>query len=170
MFAASIDFRVPASFFFIGAEVERYPKKQELAELLVLGGHTVGNHSYSHPNFLKLKKEQLAQELERTEQLLKHHFPNNHRSLFRPPFGYRNRLTLEEAKKRELRVIGWNLNSLDFLGRGADFIIRRVEEKAFAGSLLLFHDGPKDRGDTLEALPRILEVLQNRGYDFHKPS
>ena len=40
-----------ATFFCIGARVERYP---ELARRIVLEGHEIGNHSQHHPNLFSL--------------------------------------------------------------------------------------------------------------------
>ena len=42
--------QVPATFFVIGENAEQYPGevKREYAE-----GHTIGNHTYTHPNVAK---------------------------------------------------------------------------------------------------------------------
>ena len=45
----------------------------------------------------------------------------------------------------------------------------RVLREVKANSVVLFHDGPKERGRTVAALPRILNELESRGYTVCVP-
>ncbi len=65
---------LPATFFFVGEQIERYGDLCALKCALTEGGHSVANHTYSHPNLLRLKASQQEWELRRTEELLDQHF------------------------------------------------------------------------------------------------
>lgn len=157
-------FGCPATFFFIGEQVERYVHLPELREALRKGGHSVGNHSYSHPNFLSLSKQAALEEVEQAEALLQDAFPGMVLPLFRPPFGYRKAETFEVAGQLGLEVVGWSVNSLDFLDGPPERMLRRLQAEVSPGDIVLFHDGRKDRGTTAGTLPGLLDWLKARGY------
>lgn len=158
-----------ATFFFLGEQIERYPDLETLRLALAEGGHSVANHTYSHPNLLHLDERQLELELHRTEELLELHFEGLKCPLFRPPFGYRDKNVLALAERLGLRVIGWSVNSLDFLSGSPDRIVERVVSRTKAGSILLFHDGRERRDRTLKALPSLLDRLEQRNYGAYSP-
>lgn len=156
-----------ATFFFIGEQIEQYALLPELREALRLGGHTVGNHSYTHPNFLSLSREVAYREVERTDALLKETFPGMVLPVFRPPFGYRKAETFEVADRLGLEVVGWRVNSLDFLNGTPQRMLGRLQTKVRPGEIVLLHDGRKDRETTAGALPGLLEWLKARGYSTY---
>lgn len=162
-------FSVPATFFFVGEKVQGYRELTRLGESLERGGHRVGNHSWSHPSFLGLDPESTAREIGSTQRLLDECFPESCLPVFRPPFGYRTENLFRCTRELRLSVMGWSLNSLDFLSGSAAKLVERVVERAEPGSILLFHDGPERRERTLSALPAILSSLQARGYEFAVP-
>ena len=161
-------FNFPATFFFIGEQVESFPDIDELRNLSRIGNHSVANHSFSHPNFLKLTEREIKTELVRTQDLLAQAFPETCVPLFRPPFGYRNSATLSQALNLGLGVIGWSLNSLDFLAGKPERVCQRIEKQVRAGTILLFHDGRHSRERTVCALSRVLNWLTDNDYEgFH---
>ncbi len=58
---------IPAVFFCIGQNLERYP---QFAIRAIREGFVLGNHSWSHPHFSKLSIEQAFTEIQRTDELL----------------------------------------------------------------------------------------------------
>lgn len=160
---------VPATFFLIGEQVAQWEDLAALSERFERGGHRVGNHSWSHPSFLKLGPEQSWPELERTDRLLREAFPQVWLPIFRPPFGYRTSTLFDQLDDLSLQTVGWSLNSLDFLSGTGEELSERVLREVKANSVVLFHDGPKERGRTVAALPRILNELESRGYTVCVP-
>src|SRR5512144_75289 len=53
---------VPGTFFEVGKRVDKYP---QLSRKVVLDGHTVGNHSYTHPDFSTLTLAEQQQQVYR---------------------------------------------------------------------------------------------------------
>src|SRR5215210_8020123 len=79
-------FGVPATFFVVGKQARKYPGlvRREYNE-----GHSVQNHSYTHPIFTKRSKAQVARELRVTNQAITEAgVPRPH--IFRPPYGMTN--------------------------------------------------------------------------------
>ena len=160
---------VAATFFFIGEQVERFPNLEELRCALRSGNHTVANHSFTHPSFLALDERQTEWEIRRTQELLEREFPSLTVPMFRPPFGYRKAETLEICEKLNLEVVGWSLNSLDFLDGSASALWERLERCLEGGVIILFHDGRSGRRRTLDALRLWLPGLQVKGFALHLP-
>jgi peptidoglycan/xylan/chitin deacetylase (PgdA/CDA1 family) len=163
------EYEAAATFFFIGERVARCDNRAALRERLLRAGHKVGNHSWSHPNFLRLPSEQARQEVVETQRMLAEAFPGSVLPIFRPPYGYRTECLFHHVRAIQLSMIGWSVNSLDFLSGSAECLIDRVLSRTQPGSILLFHDGPEKRARTVEALPAILSGLKAQGYVFGVP-
>lgn len=163
------EFQAPATFFFIGQKIADYPNIAELRARLAAGSHRVGNHSFSHPNFLTLDSEATRIEVETAQFILSQTFPEASIPVFRPPYGYRTESLFTHVQAANLTTVGWSVNSLDFLSGSAQGVVDRVLRLARPGSVLLFHDGPGLRTRTVQALPAILRGLKEQGYSFVVP-
>lgn len=64
-------------------------------------------------------------------------------------------------------TIQWDIDSRDWKDKTAAEMVESVTKNVGKGSIILFHSGKKN---TLEALPQILEILKNSGYEFVKIS
>ena len=90
---------------------------------------------------------------------------------FRAPHGFRNPWVTPIARSLGERTIGWSLGVWDSARPGADEIVNRTLDGMRAGSILLLHDGDGydasgDRTQTAESLPRIIDGLRARGFQF----
>ena len=154
---------VPATFFVVGKQVRKYPGlvRREYSE-----GHSVQNHSYTHPNFTKLSKAQVARELRATNQAITEAgVPGPHR--FRPPYGITNDRVRSVGASLGLRQIRWtDKASEDWEDPPASAICKRVVSKVRPGSVVLLHDG--SGANTDDALPCIIRELRAKGYGFGK--
>lgn len=86
-------------------------------------------------------------------------------ALFRPPYGARNNLVLAEVTARGLRSVLWNIDSRDWADPLSRSVARRViDETVREGrGIILFHDVHLR---AVEALPAVIEELQQRGFRF----
>ena len=72
-----------ATFFLIGDQAEKHP---DIVRRIVEEGHTIGNHSMTHPRLSRLSaREQLA-DIARADAVLER-FNGRKRQMFRPPNG-----------------------------------------------------------------------------------
>jgi len=141
---------VQASFFLIGQQVEQYPR---LAERIVVEGHALGNHSYSHPSgFSKISLRQQLQEIDRTDRLLAE-FDSRPQHCFRPPRGSLSLGLLLHFATRRRRIAYWSYDSMDYQHQSdADVAARLRNQPPLAGDIILMHDDNACAGRVLGML------------------
>jgi cellulose synthase/poly-beta-1,6-N-acetylglucosamine synthase-like glycosyltransferase/peptidoglycan/xylan/chitin deacetylase (PgdA/CDA1 family)/spore germination protein YaaH len=157
---------VKAAFFLVGANAEEYP---DLVRRIVAEGHEIGNHTYYHPNLALAWPEHVRVELNAT-QLLLETITGRSTTLFRPPYAADtspSKITelapIQMAQELGYLVVLENIDPQDWARPGADIILQRIKQQRRDGSIILLHDAGGDRGQTVEALPRILDYLKTRG-------
>jgi peptidoglycan/xylan/chitin deacetylase (PgdA/CDA1 family) len=151
----------PATFFVLGQYAKAYPW---LIQREAADGFTIGIHTWNHPDMLKLTPSQRAWQLAATAQQLHADLGANACLwLWRPPYGDYNGAILSQAGSFGLTTIIWNDDPADWSQPGTMTIVNRVLGSVHPGSIILMHDGPAGRSQTLAALPYILAGLHKRG-------
>lgn len=155
-------YHILATFFMLGVWVQRYP---DLARAVVAGGHTIGDHSWAHPDLTRLSNGQITWQLTTTRDTIEQ-VTGTQPVIFRPPYGAYTRRVLDIAASLNLSSILWNVDPRDWARPGSDAIVNRVLNSTQPGSIILLHDGGGNRSQTVDALPTIIEQLQARGLVF----
>ncbi|KHK03531.1 glycosyltransferase [Desulfovibrio sp. TomC] len=160
-----------ATFFVIGSNAERNP---ELLRRTYAEGHDIGNHTYTHPNIADVSTTQLTLEVSATQRLFESVL--GHRThLFRSPYGEDSEpetqdqvRPLEILGKQGYVFVGMNIDPNDWRQPGVDAIVEETvrQVEIGEGNIILLHDGGGDRAQTVAALPRIIEILRGKGYQF----
>jgi peptidoglycan-N-acetylglucosamine deacetylase len=157
--------QVPATFFLCGKNVERHP---EIARRIVREGHSVGNHTFSHPLLLLRSRKFMAGEIDRTQETIER-VTGVRPNLFRPPYGARWFGLMPTLKARGLEMVMWSAAGYDWKYR-TQAIIKATTREMRSGSVLLLHDGHErqvpgkvDQSSTVEALPAILDAAAEAG-------
>lgn len=140
-----------ATFFVIG---NRLAGREATVKYAYNLGMEIGNHSWAHPDFLKLNDKQITQEAVNTQNKLQAMGINDH--LFRVPYG---RHEPRYASAINLPIIYWNLDPSDWKNPPADKLTADILGTVKNGSLIILHDV---RPTTLAALPAILDGLDSR--------
>ena len=162
---------VPATFFILGVNGEMNPKllRREIAE-----GHEIGNHTFTHPNISTISPAQFQLELSATQHLLASAV-GRHSLLFRPPYAVdAEPETIDQIRPIEIAaeygylVVGMQIDPNDWERPGVDEIVKRTVEQAERGdgNIILLHDAGGNRSQTVQAIPKIVEALQARGFQF----
>ena len=153
---------VKATFFQIGQNVREYP---DLAKAVVEAGHQVACHSDTHPDLTTLDEATLQKELSQSISSIKN-ATGVDTTMLRPPYGSFREVTWLKSKGMLSLSVLWTQDSHDWSRPGADKIVSNSLAGIGSGSIILMHDGGGNRDQDLEALPQILETLQNQGYAF----
>lgn len=154
------NYNVPATFFVVGAWVDKYP---ESVKQLSDAGHRVENHSNTHPYMTKLSNEQISDELSSCNQKIAS-VTGRTPTLIRPPYGDYDNHVIEAVEQAGMYCIQWDVDSLDWKDSATpENIAERVISKVKNGSIVLFHN---DADHTPAALPNILKTLKDEGYEF----
>lgn len=159
------DAGVPATFFMLGAAVDRYPA---LARRIVDEGHAIGNHGYHHqklhwrsPAYVRAEIAAGAAAITRA--------CGRAPTLFRAPHGFRNPWVTPIARALGQRTVGWSVGAWDPSCPDAELIAARILRRVRPGSIVLLHDGDGndldgDRQQTARALPLIIRQLRQENY------
>ncbi len=127
-------------------------------------GSVLANHSYSHPLLTKLDPASYTREIDSTDTLLRD-IVKSDPVLFRPPYGGINEAISEVVAARKMRVMLWNIDSMDWADPIPKSVAQRVLDRiAVVGrGIILFHDiHPR----AVEVLPELIETLQGQGFRF----
>src|SRR4051794_15969725 len=151
----------PATFFVLGREIGGH---EALLRREIHDGDVVGDHSWSHPN-LSGDGPFAAQQLSSTKQAIES-ATGFAPCLFRAPYGRLSGSLIGEAGSLGLTTIQWNVDPRDWSMPGTSTIVQRVTSAVRPGSIVILHDGGGPRGQTVEAVPRIVAALRARGYSF----
>lgn len=153
--------RTPATFFLIGYQAEALP---DLVRREWRDGFTIGVHTWSHPAMTRLTLAQMRWQLSSTLQAL-HAIVGDGACiwLWRPPYGAVNPTVRDVAASLGLTTVNWDADGRDWARPGADAIASTILRRVHPGSIVLMHDGPALRDQTLAALPLILGGLRARG-------
>ena len=159
---------IHATFFICGANAERYP---DLVRRIKAEGHEIGNHTYSHPWLYLMDRRKIADEIDRTQDVLQK-ISGRRPRLFRPPFGVRWFSLWPLLRERGLTMVLWSIRGYDG-DRGASAIARTTLDQLQPGGIILLHDGFEthaptevDRSGTVRALPAIISGVRRAGYTF----
>ncbi|MFF0416447.1 polysaccharide deacetylase family protein [Kitasatospora sp. NPDC004745] len=153
---------VRATFFEIGQNVAANPG---LTRQVARQGHSVQNHSWSHPDLRRLSGAAVSAQVADTDKAIRAQTGRTP-SCLRPPYGAVNGTVRSRAAALGKQVVLWSVDPADWSRPGAAAIRSRVLGTVRPGSVILLHDGGGDRSQTAAALPDILSTLKARGYGF----
>jgi len=154
---------IHATFFLIG----RYALAQpQLARRILAEGHTVGNHTLSHPRLPLCTHARITAELTGAQHAIEDTIGAPIR-LFRPPHGFRTPFVLRSARDLGLTPVLWNLIANDWSLPTAEAITDRIltgiarNQRHNQASNIVLHDGSQtsplaDRSRSLAATASIL--------------
>ncbi|MGA9172844.1 MAG: polysaccharide deacetylase family protein, partial [Thermoactinomyces sp.] len=155
--------QVPATFFVVGNMVRKYP---DVLREIDQDGHTIGNHTFNHPELTKLKLLQADMQIDQTNQLI---YQTIHKSplLIRPPYGAIDNNLEKHFGQEGFKIIQWSVDTRDWAGQSPDQIMATVKKEAGPGGIILQHcAGGKQLKATVKVLPGLIDYLRSQGYEF----
>jgi peptidoglycan-N-acetylglucosamine deacetylase len=155
---------VKATFFVVGKRADQYP---EIVRRAWAEGHLIANHTWSHYSlFCFLMPRRLRAEIERGTESVRRSCGSRPR-FFRSPVGMRHPLLGPYLKDAGLEYVSWSIRTRDTLTANSRVLARRILNKAASGDIILLHDHLSGGADAmLEALPRVIDELRERGFEF----
>lgn len=151
---------VQATFFPVGMMARKYP---EALKKVAESGHTVGAHTFSHPNIGRMSRSGAMKQIERGFEVIDAAVDGNIAPFFRFPGLNHSRAMKAYARHRGLAVFSTDVSSDDWLGIGPRTVVRRTMARLRRKNkgILLFHD---TKYRTVLALPLLLKTLKKEGY------
>lgn len=154
----------PATFFVVGHYLESAP---ELVKRMVEEEHTVGNHTYHHPDMSKISdKASFQKEMDDVKSLYKEITGQEIAMYYRPPQGKYSTSNLQMAKDLgystffwSLAYVDWNVDKQPSHEEALDKLCRRIHP----GAIVLLHNTSKTNGEIMDEL---LSKWEEMGYTF----
>ena len=155
-------FDARATCFLVGAQAEDDPER---VRRIARAGHTVGSHTFTHPDPWRTSDAALRDELARTTDLLQSLTGQAVRHL-RPPYGRFTRAMRRWGREHGQHVVMWDVMPGDFLGMATQSSVEQfVVRYARDGSVVVLHDNPI-APMTPAALETVLHYFTERGWRF----
>lgn len=155
---------VPATFFVVGNFLTDYP---DLIKRMVQEGHTVGNHTYSHPDMSKISTiEAFSKELTEVEKLYESITGQPMTKYYRPPQGKYSESNLSMAKELGYKTFFWSLAYVDWYEDKQptkEEAFKKLIGRIHPGAIVLLHSTSSTNAQILDELLTKWEEL---GYTF----
>jgi peptidoglycan-N-acetylglucosamine deacetylase len=170
-----------ATFFLIGIETDKFPG---LAQRIYREGHTIGNHTFTHPDVSNISSTQMKVELNLTQRLFAS-LVGVRTTLLRPPYAIDEEPdTADQVKPLEFAqdlgyiTVGNRIDPNDWSDKPRRHTAEEISAYVLAhlppcgpddlrcGNIVLLHDGGGNREETVRALPLIIEGIRARGREI----
>ena len=169
---------IGGTFFLIGEKAKSHPALVD--KILADGHHTIGNHSWDHPNFHDITPAQQAEEVLKFQEAPS---VGPSKLLFRYPYGNSSCDTNDLLHGRGYRIVGWHVDSCDWafdkagsvdarealscgvLAQNRDNFVEHVVStvRAHKGGIVLMHE---IHPNTIKKLDEIIVRLKEEGFVF----
>lgn len=150
------EYNCNATFFVLGNKVKVY---KDTIKKSLNNGNEIGNHSYNHKWLSRLKVEDIKEQINKTQDILKEEV-NYTPILLRPTYGSVNK---KIKNNTNLEIVLWNIDTLDWKIKSSKKIAERALSQIKDRSIILMHDTYKR---TYEALKIMIPKLIDEGYQF----
>ena len=155
---------VKAAFFLVGHYIKENP---ELTRRMMSEGHTVGNHTFNHPDMSDISDpEDFQQELQQLDDLFFETTGTPMSKYYRPPSGKFNEKNLKMAKDLgyttvfwSLAYMDWDINNQPSQQEAMDLLTMRVHN----GAVVLLHCVSRTNAEILDSL---ITQWKQMGYRF----
>lgn len=156
--------QVSATFFAVGTFLESEP---DLVRRMVSDGHTVGNHTWHHPDMSSIStKASFSEELDSTAEAYRQITGQEMPRYYRPPQGKYSIENLQMAKDLGYSTFFWSLAYVDWYQDNQpseEEAFRKLLGRIHPGAIVLLHNTSSTNAAILDAL---LTHWEDMGYHF----
>lgn len=147
---------VNATFFVLGNKVKLY---SDILNESIDNGNVIGNHSYNHKLLIKLNKEDIINQINKTNEEIKF-YTGYTPTLFRPTYGSVNSTIKNNTN---MDIVLWNVDTMDWKYRNINKIVKRATKSLKDGDIILMHDIYKSSAAALE---KIIIEIKKQGFEI----
>lgn len=154
----------PAAFFIVGTFLRDNP---DIVKRMVKEGHTVGNHTWHHPDMSAISTESaFREELESVESLFEETTGQKMSPYYRPPQGKFSTANLQMAKELGYSTFFWSLAYVDWYEDDQptrEEAFEKLLGRIHPGAVVLLHNTSSTNAQILDEL---LTKWEEMGYHF----
>lgn len=145
-----------ATFFIVGSRVNDY---KDTLKRIRDSGSEIGNHTFNHKNLEKISPEEVASQIEMTNDAVEA-VTGFRPKLVRVPYGA---FQGQVPGLVSYPMIQWNIDTQDWSSKDKDAIAAALLSQAKDGSIVLMHDLYSATADAFEM---VIPLLAAQGYQF----
>ena len=160
---------VKATFFILGQSLLSNTLYKRTLIRMIREGHVVASHSFNHPDLTKLSKDQIIEQMERTDEVIQSIIGIKPRFM-RPPYGYVNQKVVTVLRSAGYLIINWNHDTNDWRHQDsyANIVGYIQNQISFPrtkdeGPIILQHDSLRS---STHLQSGIIKILRHKGYQF----
>lgn len=147
------------TFFCNGVNVRSNPTA---ARATLAGGHTIGSHTWGHPELPSLSRSEQLNQLKGDKEIWWRVAKASPMPFFRPPYGLHNATTDGAAGSEGFAYsVLWDVDPSDYLTPPPGVLIDKVTQQSRAGSIVVLHVN----ANTAAAVPELIRALRRRGLE-----
>ena len=146
---------IQATFFCVGENVKNQPV---LFSKILSKGHRIGNHTMKHEKGTRTHRSNYLKSVKNASEYIES-------DLFRPPYG---RLPLWKTTeiRKNYRIVMWSWLSYDYDNTVSIDNILANAKSIKGGDILVFHDNLKSHDRLKVLLPKVVDVITEKGLHF----
>ncbi len=154
----------PATFFVVGHFLESAP---DIVKRMAEEGHTVGNHTYHHPDMSRISsRDDFQKEMDSVVEKYHEITGKDLAMYYRPPQGKYSKANLQMAKDMGYSTFFWSLAYVDWNQDDQpshEEAIEKLTKRVHPGAIVLLHSTSKTNGEIMDEL---LTKWEEMGYTF----
>jgi peptidoglycan/xylan/chitin deacetylase (PgdA/CDA1 family) len=160
-------YNVKATFFLVGELVEN-PDYAKFVQQMVLDGHQVASHTYTHPHLNSLSDAEIEEEIQKSQDAI-YDAIGYRVTFFRCPYGECDDRVVSILETKGYKIIHWNLDTKDWDGKTSDEIVSVYEDTLQSSNsetdsfIALEHEIAPE---TVAALPELIRKVRRSGYQL----
>lgn len=150
-----------ATFFLTGSYAS---KNEDIIQRIIDEGHTVGNHSFSHPDMTTISDEECKEEIMKVHNIIKDKY-NYESYLFRFPAGTFSENTLAVASECGYHSVFWSFAYNDWDNKKQPDVqtaLTKVTDRLHPGAIYLLH--PMETNSKI--LSDFIKTARSKGYEI----
>jgi len=160
------NYGIKATFFCIGDNIKKHPG---IFRKVIEDGHTIGNHTFNHLKGWKTEDKYYYENTISCQNEIEKHELHPSKKLFRPPYGRIKKSQIKTLQEIGFEIVMWTTLSQDYRqDLRPEKCLRKTIKATRNGSIVLFHDSLKAKKNVIYVLPRYIEDLLKKGFDFKK--
>ena len=146
--------------FFVNGNMANVHKKQ--IKNIVAAGQAIGNHTYNHPHLPTLSDAQVKDQLTSTSKIV----GSEMGPCMRPPYLDTDGRVRSISKKLGYATIMGDLNAQDWTTPPVSALVASLRKSTTDKNVIVLHDGPANRDNTVEAVRQMMPVWAKKGYSL----
>lgn len=159
--------KAPATFFLTGQFAERHP---QAARSMATAGHGIANHSYDHPSFGALPRQEREREVQQADRAIRRATRTVPLPFFRFPYSATTPQGIADVNALGFADIEFTADTNGYIGTAGGMTVHKALARAMdalvPGEIVQLHVGAYRGRPPLDAqaLPQIIDALRARGY------